>query len=63
MAMHIVMARLQRIRVLSKWKPTLKSQILKKNCIKLMRGYSLWTFKITGKTKIDTHIQTTKIED
>jgi hypothetical protein len=51
------------IRVLSKEKPKLKSQILKEKIIKSMIGQSLSNFKITDKTKLDIHTDTTSIED
>jgi hypothetical protein len=54
MAMSNIRARVQEIRVLSKWKPTLKRRILKEeNIIEAMLGHSMLTYKIENKTKIE----------
>lgn len=45
-----VTARVYKIRVLPKQKPTLKGQIPKENSIKSMIGHNLSTCKITNKT-------------
>jgi hypothetical protein len=58
MAMHHLTARVHRIRILSKYKSTLKRHILKEeNIIKSMM------YEIRGETKIDIHIDRTTIED
>jgi hypothetical protein len=58
-----ITARVYKIRVLSKHKPTLKSQIPKERVIKSMIGHSLSTCKLTHKTKIDIHRDATSRED
>jgi hypothetical protein len=61
--MHNLTPRVHKIRVLSKYKSTLKRQILREeNIVKSAIGYDLSTYKIRDKTKIDIHIDTS-IED
>jgi hypothetical protein len=53
--MHILTARVHKIRVLSKWKHTLKRQILEEENINSMTGHSLSANKVIDKKNIHTY--------